>query len=147
MNNRGSWTETNRVTIAGNLNNTGSMNFQNGFQFGNGRLTSSGTIQTNNALDIFDSLGTTGQQDLHYVALNSTVPQEAKTSLTDFFLKYLPGTVAKSLADHASFTGGKVIVTGVNLTQTQAADLTKAFKEQFFRLSPKVSTSAVLGQC
>ena len=76
-------------------------------------------------------MGTTGQQDLHYVALNSTVPQEAKTSLTDFFLKYLPGTVAKSLADHASFTGGKVIVTGVNLTQTQAADLAKAFKEQF----------------
>ena len=147
LNNRGNWTETNRVTIAGNLNNTGFANFQNGFQFGNGRLTSSGTIQTNNALDIFDSLGTTGQQDLHYVALNSTVPQEAKTSLTDFFLKYLPGTVAKGLADHASFTGGKVIVTGVNLTQTQAADLAKAFKEQFFRLSPKVSTSAVLGQC
>ena len=147
LNNRGSWTETNRVTIAGNLNNTGSVNFQNGFQFGNGRLTSSGTIQTNNAFDVFDSLGTTGQQDLHYVALNSTVPQEAKTSLTDFFLKYLPGTVAKSLADHASFTGGKVIVTGVNLTQTQAADLTKAFKEQFFRLSPKVSASAVLRQC
>ena len=70
LNNRGNWTETNRVTIAGNLNNTGSVNFQNGFQFGNGRLTSSGTIQTNNALDIFDSLGTTGQQDLHYVALN-----------------------------------------------------------------------------
>lgn len=131
LNNRGSWTETNRVTIAGNLNNTGSVNFQNGFQFGNGRLTSSGTIQTNNAFDVFDSLGTTGQQNLHYVALNSTVPQEAKTSLTDFFLKYLPGTVAKSLADHASFTGGKVIVTGVNLTQTQAADLAKAFKEQF----------------
>ena len=147
LNNRGSWTETNRFTIAGNLNNSGFANFQNGFQFGNGRLTSSGTIQTNNAFDVFDSLGTTGQQDLHYVALNSTVPQEAKTSLTDFFLKYVPGTVAKTLADHASFTGGKVIVTGVNLTQTQAADLTKAFKEQFFRLSPKVSTSAVLRQC
>lgn len=131
LNNRGSWTETSRFTIAGNLNNTGFANFQNGFQFGNGRLTSAGTIQTNNALDVFDSLGTTGQQGLHYVALNSTVPQEVKTSLTDFFLKYVPGTVAKTLADHASFTGGKVIVTGVNLTQTQAVDLTKAFKEQF----------------
>jgi len=131
LNNRGNWTETNRFTIAGNLNNTGFANFQNGFQFGNGRLTSSGTIQTNNALDVFDSLGTTGLQDLHYVSLNSSLPQEVKTSLTDFFLKYVPGTVAKTLADHASFTGGKVIVTGVNLTQTQAADLTKAFKEQF----------------
>ena len=147
LNNRGNWTETNRFTIAGNLNNTGFANFQNGFQFGNGRLTSSGTIQTNNALDVFDSLGTTGRQDLHYVSLNSSLPQEVKTSLTDFFLKYVPGTVAKTLADHASFTGGKVIVTGVNLTQTQAADLAKAFKEQFFRLSPKVSISAVLRQC
>ena len=143
LNNRGNWTETNRFTIAGNLNNTGSVNFQNGFQLGNGRLTSSGTIQTNNALDVFDSLGTTGRQDLHYVSLNSSLPQEVKTSLTDFFLKYLPGTVAKNLIDHASFTGGKVIVTGVNLTQTQADDLAKAFKEQFFRLSPKVSTSTV----
>ena len=143
LNNRGNWTETNRFTIAGNLNNTGSVNFQNGFQFGNGRLTSSGTIQTNNALDVFDSLGTTGRQDLNYVSLNSSVPQEVKTSLTDFFLKYVPGTVAKNLVDHASFTGGKVVITGVNLTQTQADDLAKAFKTKFFRLSPNVSTSTV----
>lgn len=132
LNNRGNWTETSRFTIAGNLNNTGSVNFQNGFQFGNGRLTSSGTIQTNNALDVFDSLGTTGRQDLNYVSLNSSVPQEVKTSLTDFFLKYVPGTVAKNLVDHASFTGGKVVITGVNLTQTQADDLVKAFKTKFF---------------
>ena len=131
LNNRGNWTETNRFTIAGNLNNTGSVNFQNGFQFGNGRLTSSGTIQTNNALDVFDSLGTTGQQDLHYVALSSATPQEVSTSLTDFFQKYLPGSVAQTLADHASFTGGKVVITGVNLTQTQADDLAKAFKTKF----------------
>ncbi|WP_283651698.1 hypothetical protein, partial [Turicimonas muris] len=65
----------------------------------------------------------------------------------DFFTKYAPGSIAQKLINHASFTGGKVIVTGVNLTQTQAADLTKAFKEQFFRLSPKVSASAVLRQC
>lgn len=133
LNNRGNWTETNRFTIAGNLNNTGSVNFRNGFQFAaNGRLNSSGTVQTNNALDVFDSLGTTGQQDLHYVSLNSTVPQEVKTSLSDFFQKYVAGTVAQDLINHASFTGGKVIVTGVNLTQTQADDLTKAFKTKFF---------------
>lgn len=131
LNNRGNWTETNRFTIVGNLNNTGFANFQNGFQFGNGHLTSSGTIQTNNALDVFDSLGTSDRQDLHYVALSSVIPQEVKVSLTDFFQKYLPGSIAKTIADHASFTGGKVIVTGVNLTQTQADDLTKAFKDKF----------------
>lgn len=131
LTNKGTWTEANRYTITGNLHNTGSVNFQNGFQIQNGFMTSSGIIQTNDAFNIFDSLGTTGQQDLHYVALGSTVPQDVKTSLTDFFLKYVPGTLAKSLVGHVSFTGGKVIVTGVNLTQTQADDLTKAFKEQF----------------
>ncbi len=50
LNNRGSWTETNAFTIAGNLNNTGAINFQNGFTFAsNGKLNSSGTIQTSNA--------------------------------------------------------------------------------------------------
>ena len=131
LNNRGNWTETNRYTIAANLNNSGSVNFQNGFEFGNGRLTSSGTVQTNNVFDVFDSIGETGQQDLHYVGLGSSVPQEVKTSLTDFFLKYLPGKLAQNLISHASFTGGKVIVTGVELTQTQADDLKKAFKDKF----------------
>ena len=54
-----------------------------------------------------------------------------KSILNDFFTKYAPCSIAQKLINHASFTGGKVIVTGVNLTQTQAADLTKAFKEQF----------------
>ncbi|MFR8254607.1 MAG: hypothetical protein ACLVAP_13420 [Parasutterella sp.] len=45
------------------------------------------------------------------------------------------------MADHASFTGGKVIVTGVNLTQTQAADLTKAFKDKFFLLGVQQETA------
>lgn len=147
LNNRGNWTETNRYTIAANLNNSGSVNFQNGFEFGNGRLTSSGTVQTNNVFDVFDSIGETGQQDLHYVGLGSSVPQEVKTSLTDFFLKYLPGKLAQNLISHASFTGGKVIVTGVELTQTQADDLKKAFKDKFFLQSSNVSTSTVEGRC
>ena len=131
LTNNGNWTEANRYTITGNLHNTGSINFQNGFHIQNGFMTSSGTIQTNDAFNIFDSLGTTGQQDLHYVALGSTVPQDVKTSLTDFFQKYLPGTLAKSLVGHASFTAGKVIVSGVTLTQTQHDDLIKAFKDKF----------------
>ena len=131
LTNSGNWTEANRYTITGNLNNTGSINFQNGFRIQNGFMKSSGTVQTNDVFNIFDSLGTTGQQDLHYVGLGSSVPQEVKTSLTDFFQKYLPGTLAKSLVGHASLTGGKVIVTGVTLTQTQHDDLIKAFKDQF----------------
>ncbi len=141
LNNRGNWTETNRYTIAANLNNSGSVNFQNGFEFSNGRLTSSGTVQTNNVFDVFDSIGETGQQDLNYVGLGSSVPQEVKKSLTDFFLKYLPGKLAQNLISHASFTGGKVVVTGVELTQTQADDLKKAFKAKFFLPSAQQETA------
>lgn len=131
LTNNGNWTEATRYTITGNMHNTGSINFQNGFQIQNGFMTSSGILQTNDAFNIFDSLGTTGQQALHYVGLDSADPQEIKTSLTDFFQKYLPGTLAKSLVGHASFTAGKVIVSGVTLTQTQHDDLTKAFKDKF----------------
>ena len=63
--------------------------------------------------------------------MNASAPQTIRTSLNEFFKQYLPGTVAQTLVNHASFAGGKVIVTGVNLTQTQADDLTKAFKAQF----------------
>lgn len=131
LHNRGSWTETSRHRISGTVNNTGSINFADGFEFGEGRLNSSGFIQTNHASDVFDSLGTNGLQDLHYVSLNSSEPQEVKTSLTEFFQRYVPGSIAESLASHASFTGGKVTVTGVNLTRTQENDLKQAFKAKF----------------
>ena len=138
LNNRGSWTETSQYEIAGNLNNTGSVNFQNGFAFAsNGRLNSSGTLQTNKAANIFDSLGSQGQTALSTVKLQATLPEETKTALTDLFRHYVPGSVAQSLIDHATFTGGKVIVTGVNLTTTQRDDLVKAFKEKFLALAAR----------
>jgi len=125
----------------------GSVNFQNGFQFGNGRLTSSGTIQTNNALDIFDSLGTTGQagSTLSRSKFNGSARSQNKSH--GLFPEVFAGNRCQEFGRSCVVYGGKVIVTGVNLTQTQAADLTKAFKEQFFRLSPKVSASVVLRQC
>ena len=146
LNNRGNWTETSHYAISGALNNSGAVNFQNGFEFAsNGRLNSSGTLQTNNAANIFDSLGRQGQTALSTVSLQAALSEEVKTSLTDLFRHYVPGTVAQSLIDHASFTGGKIIITGVNLTTTQRDDLTKAFKAKFFL--PDAFTSAVSQQC
>ena len=132
LNNRGSWTESSHYAISGSLNNSGSVNFQNGFEFAtNGRLNSSGTLQTNNAANIFDSLGRQGKTALLTVSLQAALPEETKTALTDLFRHYVPGSVAQSLIDHASFTGGRVIVTGVNLTTTQRDDLMQAFKAKF----------------
>ena len=133
LNNRGNWTESSHYAISGSLTNTGSVSFQNGFEFAsNGRLNSSGTLQTNNAANIFDSLGSQGQTALSTVNLQAALPEEVKASLTDLFRHYVPGTVAQSLIDHATFTGGKVVVTGVNLTTTQRDDLVQAFKAKFF---------------
>ena len=122
------------VNFTDKLNTSGTLNTHDGmWSFGpSGVLAvSGGIVQTNNSFNVFDSLGTTAQQELHYVGLNSVLPQEVKSSLNDFFTKYAPGSIAQKLINHASFNGGKVIVTSVNLTQTQAADLAKAFKEQF----------------
>ena len=137
---------SNGSTITGTLNNLGIANLDGIWSFSNGKLISSGTLKTDRTENIFSSLGTTGNLELNYVGLNSTEPQEVKTSLNEFFQKYLPGSVAQNLIDHATFTGGKVIVTGVNLTQTQAADLTKAFKSKFFLL-PGVSISSFSQEC
>ncbi len=128
------------MVINNKIQNTGYLNVAN-LSFGqNGRLISSGTIQTSNASNIFDSLGSQRETALTSVSLDAQFPEETKTALTDLFRHYVPGSVAQNLIDHATFTGGKVIVTGVNLTQTQAADLTKAFKSkfvvfEFYRLS------------
>ena len=122
------------VNFTDKLNTSGTLNTHDGvWSFGlSGVLAvSGGIVQTNNAFNVFDSLGTTAQQELHYVGLNSVLPQEVKSSLNDFFTKYAPGSIAQKLINHASFTGGKVVVTGVELTQTQADDLKKAFKDKF----------------
>lgn len=122
------------VNFTDKLNTSGTLNTHDGvWSFGpSGVLAvSGGIVQTNNSFNVFDSLGTTAQQELHYVGLNSVLPQEVKSSLNDFFTKYAPGSIAQKLINHASFTGGKVVVTGVELTQTQANDLKKAFKDKF----------------
>ncbi|WP_290432780.1 autotransporter outer membrane beta-barrel domain-containing protein [uncultured Parasutterella sp.] len=82
-------------------------------------------------MNVFDSVGGSGPQELNYVSLGSTTPQAVRTSLTEFFKKYVVGTLADSLVQHATLSGGKVVIRGVNLTETQRDDLTKAFKEQF----------------
>ena len=122
------------VNFTDKLNTSGTLNTHDGvWSFGpSGVLAvSGGIVQTNNTFNVFDSLGTTAQQELHYVGLNSVLPQEVKSSLNDFFTKYAPGSIAQKLINHASFTGGKIVITGVNLTQTQADDLAKAFKTKF----------------
>ena len=115
----------------GTINNTGILRLTN-FSFGeNGRLTSSGTLQASQ--DKLFSIEDSTIDGLNVVSLGQTVPQNVRLELTELFKKYVSDNqkVLDEIVSHAQFTGGKVIVTGVNLTQTQADDLKKEFKSKF----------------
>ena len=96
----------------------------------NSRYKVTGGQLTTGINQIIADVGTQGQQELNYIqGTGSSSPQQVQTLLSDLFQKYIPGDVRKDL--NASFTGGKIILTGANLTTTQRDDLTKAFKETF----------------
>ncbi|WP_290149421.1 ESPR-type extended signal peptide-containing protein [uncultured Parasutterella sp.] len=132
--NNGEATVNADLNITGSVVNTGTLVTAGKWNFNGGRLTSNGTVITDNANNVFDTFGESGSQELNYVSLGSTTPQTVRTSLNNFFRKYLPGTVSQTLAQNASFTRGKIVITGVNLTTTQRDDLVKAFKAQFFEI-------------
>ena len=119
------------LNLTGSFTNTGTANINGALTFSqNGRYTqTAGTLRTlydNVFTEIIDQ-----PDDLNTVSINATVPEEIKTTLTEFFTLYVPGQVAENLAKNASFTGGKVIVNGDGLTITQRDDLIKAFKQTF----------------
>ena len=87
--------------------------------------------------EIFGSLGIMGDGEVNVISLNATLPEEIRTSITEFFKKYVPGFVKEDLDQYASFEGGKVVVNGDGLTTTQRDDLTTAFKETFFIRFPQ----------
>ena len=120
------------LTINESFINTGSTKVEGQLAFGeNGRFNqTSGTLTTHQD-NLFENVNFSVQDGLNTISLNSTVPEEVKTSLSDFFQKYVPGNLTQEIIDHASFAGGKVVITGVNLTTTMRDDLTQAFKDTF----------------
>ena len=121
----------NNLNLDGLLNNSGTLRL-NDFNMGNnGRLVSSGTLQADRS-KLF-SIEDSHIDGLNVVDLGRPQPQEVRQQLTEFFRKYVPENqkVLDEIANHASFTGGKVIVRNAHLTETQRDDLIKAFKDKF----------------
>lgn len=118
--------------VDGRFTNAGSVTISGDLAFADGsEMTSSGNLTT--GLDnIFQNVTPAVDDPLKVIGLNAALPEEIRSVATDLFQKYVPGEVAEALADHATFSGGKVTITGVNLTNTQVADLTQAFKEKLF---------------
>lgn len=116
------------VVNSGDLVITGTLEFSE-----NSILISSGNLVTGFENIFQDS--ERAKQPLNVIDISAHKPVEIQIILTEFFSKYVPGEIAKDLSEHASFTGGKVTITGVNLTTTQVIDLTEAFKEAFLLFS------------
>ena len=131
----------NNLNLDGLVNNSGTLRL-NDFNMGNnGRLVSSGTLQADRS-KLF-SIEDSHIDGLNVVDLGRPQPQEVRQQLTEFFRKYVPENqkVLDEIANHASFTGGKVIVTNAHLTETQRDDLIKAFKDKFFLLGVQQETA------
>ena len=110
----------------GDLTVTGTLTFADGSTF-----TSSGNLTTNQD-NVFQNVTPSVIDPLKVIGVAAQMPEEVQTVAAELFRKYVPGEVADALAQHASFTDGLVTITGVNLTETQVADLTQAFKEKLF---------------
>ena len=97
-------------------------------------LSDKGTIETK-IESVFENIdGIADPAGLNTIGLNASVPEEVQKTITDIFKKYVPGDVIQNVMDRVTLQGGKILISGVNITETQRDDLTKAFKERFFRI-------------
>ena len=121
----------NNLGIEGTVINSGTLRLSD-FHFGDkGYLNSSGTLQADR--EKLFSIEDSHIDGLNVVDLGHSAPQEVRTQLTELFRKYVPENqkILDEIANHASFTGGKVIATNAHLTETQRDDLIKVFKDKF----------------
>ena len=94
-------------------------------------LSDKGTIETK-IESVFENIdGIADPAGLNTIRLNASVPEEVQKTITDIFKKYVPGDVIQNVMDRVTLQGGKILISGVNITETQRDDLTKAFKERF----------------
>ena len=95
------------------------------------KISQTGGTLTTLQDSVFENVNFSEIDPLNTITLSSSTPQEIKTTMTEWFQKYVPGNVAEELASHATFTGGKLVITGVTLTETMRDDLINAFKQTF----------------
>ena len=144
-NNSGTLNLKKDFNIDGDFVNTGTIHLESGWQLGEDSsfVMTEGLINTGKISNIFDNVHHSVVDPIHTVSVFASLPEEVKVTTTELLMKYVPGTVAQQLVDHATFNGGKVVITGVDLTETMRDDLTTAFKETFFirfqKAFPKLS--------
>lgn len=143
------WFENSVITLKGGELDASNFGTEQSLGAGNRYIVSGGTLKTedfsgsssielSDAGELQSSIDGVFQDydptpaELHVVGLNAAADSEARSVLTEIFKKYLPGSVSDQFAETVTLSGGKVIITGVNITQTQADDLVSAFKSKIF---------------
>ena len=124
--NSGSFAVSDSFINSGNVTIFGDLQLTDGVEFVN-----NGTLTTK--LDnIFDNASGVAPDALTTVSVNAQGQEKVQQILTELFLKYSAGTIREELIENASFINGKLVISGVDMTETQRDDLTQAFKEKLF---------------
>ena len=98
---------------------------------GNSHITLTGGELQTTADGAFTGLAPV-KVSINTIGLGNQIPEAMKSTLTELFTKYVPGSLASEFVNAVTLQGGKLIVQANNLTETQRDDLTKAFKDRFF---------------
>jgi len=83
------------------------------------------------------------QVGLNVIGFGSDSTQEISEVLTDSFTEYKAGNLKDAFSNVVTFTNGKLLISGANLTQTQASDLEKSFKSKIYSPLTKTLLSAL----
>ena len=124
-------------TITKTYTNTGNAKVTGDWSFGeSGHFSQTAGTLTTNQDNVFENVNFSVEDPLHTISLSSQMPQEIKETLTSLFQHYVPGNLTQEIIDHASFTGGKVVITGVNLTYTMRDEFKATFASLYKKTLP-----------
>ena len=144
------WLQNSTINLQGGSLDTSKFGTLKNLGLGNTYLVSGGVLKTN-TFEGNSHITLTGGElqtstegaftgldpvkvSINTIGLNNQVPEAMKSTLTELFTKYVPGSLATDFVNTVTLQGGKVVVHADNLTTTQRDDLTKAFKERFFQI-------------
>ena len=134
LSNKGIFTvDAGTIAISDSFVNSGTASIMGDLELTDGvSFVNEGTLTTK-IDNIFDNATGVAPDALDVISVDATVPENIKEVLTELFVKYSPGTIREELLnENVSFANGKLVISGVNMTETQRDDLTQAFKEQLF---------------
>lgn len=134
----GGYINENALGPDGNLGNNNVFNVSGGtlrvkdFQYRNSSVNLSGDGNLEAPVQAMFEKWRGKEKPLNVVGIDAAGSETVRTVLTQYFTDYQAPTVIENLlGGRVSLTGGHVVLSGVDVTETQAADMRRAFREKF----------------